>query len=78
MGGDEMPAPKVRHDAPGMKGQRSRNETGELRQKRGDTHAGTIERQYRIDLGVRSDKQLGNILKDEGVASLNDLLEKKR
>jgi len=31
-------------DAPGMRGYRSRNEDGELRQKRGDTHVGTIEK----------------------------------
>src|SRR5688500_283446 len=43
-------APAVRHDAPGMKGQRSRNQDGELRQKRGDTHARTIEEQYHVDL----------------------------
>ena len=61
-----------------MKGPRSRNEDGELRRKRGDTHAGTIEQQYDVDLGVRSDKRLDNLLKDEGVDSLNDLLEKKR
>jgi hypothetical protein len=71
-------APRVRHDAPGMKGPRSRNEDGELRRKRGDTHAGTIEQQYHVDLGVRSDKRLDSVLKDEGVDSLNDLLEKKR
>lgn len=71
-------APPVRHDAPGMSGQRSRNQTGELRQKRGDTHAGTIEELYHVDLDVRSDKKLSNVLKDEGVDSLNDLLEKKR
>ena len=71
-------APSVRHDAPGMKGPRSRNEDGELRRKRGDTHAGTIEQQYHVDLNVRSDKRLDNLLKDEGVDSLNDLLEKKR
>jgi hypothetical protein len=28
-------------DAPRMRGYRSRNEDGELRQKRGDTHVGT-------------------------------------
>jgi hypothetical protein len=28
-------------DAPGMRGYRSRNEDGELRQKRGDTHIST-------------------------------------
>jgi hypothetical protein len=61
-----------------MHGQRSRNQDGQMRQKRGDTHAGTIEQQYHVDLGVRSDKRLDNVLRDEGVASLNDLLEKKR
>ena len=70
-------APPVKHDAPGMKGQRSRNEDGQLRQKRSDTHAKTIEQQYGVDLGVRDDKHLGNILEDEGVASLNDLLNQK-
>ena len=71
-------APPVLHDAPGMKGQRARTEEGTLRQKRGDTLAGTIEEQYHVDLGVRSDKKLSNVLKDEGVGSLNDLLRKKR
>ena len=40
-------------DAPGMKGYRSRNDDGELRRKRGDTHLGTIEDQYGRDFGVR-------------------------
>ena len=71
-------APPVRHDAPGMSGQRSRNQNGELRQKRGDTHAGTIEQQYHVDVGVRSDTKLSTVLKREGVDSLNDLLEKKQ
>lgn len=71
-------APAVRHDAPGMHGQRSRNSNGELRQKRSDTRADTIEQLYHVDLGVRGDKQLGNVLRDEGVASLNDLINKKR
>jgi hypothetical protein len=61
-----------------MYGQRSRNQDGQLRQKRGDTHAGTIEQQYHVDLGVRSDKRLDNVLRDERVASLNDLLQKVR
>lgn len=71
-------APPVRHDAPRMTGQRSRTSDGTLRQKRGDTHAKTIEELYHIDLGVRGDKMLKNILRDEGVASLDDLIEKKR
>jgi hypothetical protein len=71
-------APPVKHDAPGMTGQRSRNDDGQLRQKRGDTHAQTIEEQYGVNLGVRGDKHLGNILKDERVESLDQLLEKKQ
>jgi hypothetical protein len=61
-----------------MTGERSRTEEGTLRRKRSDTQAGTIEDMYNIDLGVRSDKTLGNILKDEGVDSLSELLRKKR
>jgi hypothetical protein len=67
----------VKNDAPGMKGQRSRNETGELRQKRSDTLIGTIEKQYGVDLNVRSDMKLGTYLEDHNIASLNDLLHKK-
>lgn len=65
-------------DAPGMKGYRSRNSDGELRQKRSDTRVGTIEKQYGVDLGVRSDTKLGNLLKERRVDSLNDLLRKER
>ena len=61
-------------DAPGMRGTRSRNKGGELRDKRDDTHMGTIERQYGRDFGVRSDMQLGNYLEKNGIASLNDLI----
>ncbi len=71
-------APPVVHDDPKMQGERSRTDKGTLRRKRSDTHAGTIEDLYHIDLGVRSDKELGNILKDEGVTSLTELLAKKR
>lgn len=71
-------APPVLHDDPRMQGERSRTDKGTLRRKRSDTHAGTIEDLYHIDLGVRSDKQLGKVLKDEGVSSLTELLEKKR
>ena len=65
-------------DAPGMRGCRGRNHDGQLRDKRDDTHIGTIERQDDRDFGVRSDIQLGNFLKQEGVASLNDLIHSNR
>jgi hypothetical protein len=61
-------------DAPGMRGYRSRNQDGQLRDKRDDTHVGTIERQYNRDFGVRSDMHLGTLLEQTGMASLNDLL----
>jgi len=64
-------------DAPGMKGNRSRNQNGRLRDKRDDTHIGTIEEQYGIDLGVRSDMHLGNFLKQRKIKSLNDLITGK-
>ncbi len=65
-------------DAPGMRGYRSRNETGKLREKRGDTHVGTIDRKYKRDLGVRSDMHLDTLLKRTGSDSLDDLLHNKR
>ncbi|MBI4446897.1 MAG: hypothetical protein HY645_13450 [Acidobacteria bacterium] len=60
-----------------MKGPRSRNQDGQLREKRGDTHVKTIEEQYHRDFGVRDDMHLDTLLEREGVDSLNDLLQKK-
>jgi hypothetical protein len=65
---------KQSKDAPGMRGYRSRNEGGQLRDKRDDTLIGTIEKKYNLDLGVRSDMKLGNYLKENGYKSLNDLV----
>jgi hypothetical protein len=61
-------------DAPGMKGYRSRNDNGELRDKRDDTHMGTIEEQYDRNFHVRDDMHLGNFLKEHKIKSLNDLI----
>ncbi len=61
-------------DAPGMKGYRSRNENGELRDKRDDTHMGTIEEQYSKKFHVRADMHLGTYLKTHKIKSLNDLI----
>ena len=66
------------NDAPGMRGYRSRNKDGELRDKRDDTHMGTVEKQYDRDFGVRSDMQLGTYLREKGIKSLNDLIHSKR
>lgn len=52
----------------------SRTNSGKLRKKRSDTKIGTIEKQYGKDFGVRSDKHLGNYLKDKGYSSLSQML----
>jgi hypothetical protein len=63
-----------KQDAPGMRGYRTRNEDGQLRDKRDDTHMSSIEKQYNRDFNVRSDMHLGSYLKEKGVKSLNDLI----
>ncbi len=65
-------------DAKGMKGYRSRNEDGELRRKRGDSHVSSIEQKYNKDFNVRSDMHLDTLLKKENVNSLDQLLRKQK
>jgi len=69
---------KKSNDAPGMRGDRSRNDDGQLRQKRSDTHIGTIEKKYNVDLEVRSDMHLGTYLEKNNIPSLNDLINDKK
>lgn len=58
-----------------MRGNRPRDvASGRLREKRSDTHMGTIEKQYGRDFKVRSDMQLGTYLKKTGMKSLNNLI----
>jgi hypothetical protein len=64
-------------DAPGMRGSRSRDENGQLRQKRGDTHVGTIEQEYGVDFSVPSDMRLDTLLHRRRVESLSQLLEQE-
>jgi hypothetical protein len=65
-------------DAPGMKGDRSRNNDGELRRTRADKHVGTLEKQYGVDFGVRSDMEVGTLLRKQGADSVSQLLKKKK
>jgi hypothetical protein len=65
------------NDAPGMRGQRSRDENGQLRRVRGDAEVGGIEQRYGVDFGVRSDMQLRTLLEREGAPSLSQLLRGK-
>lgn len=53
----------------------NRTNAGRILQKRGDTLVRTIERQYGVDLGHRSDKKLSTVLKETGAPSLSKLLE---
>lgn len=50
------------------------NKTSQFRRKRNDAKMGAIEKKYGRDFGVRSDKKLGNFLKDQGFGSLSKLL----
>ena len=65
---------ECKNDATGMRGCRSRNKNGSLRDKRNDTHIGTIETRYGVNLNVRSDMQLGTYLEKHNIKSLNDLI----
>jgi hypothetical protein len=71
-------APPVRHDDPEMTGERARNITGELRKKRGDTLVGTIEEQYHVDFGVRSDMTLETLRELYNEDEIAKLIRKSR
>jgi predicted HicB family RNase H-like nuclease len=57
-----------------MKGCRSRNVRGPLRDKRDDTHVSTIEKRYSRKFNVRGDMHLDTLLKKLNKKSLNDLI----
>lgn len=59
----------------GMRGNRSRDEDGELRQKRSDTLIGNLEKEYGVDFGRRSDMKLGTLRKELGVDDMKDILK---
>lgn len=74
-----MSSPNPHHQpAKGMHTDRTRNGDGELRQKRGDTRVGNIEREYDIDLGVRSDMRLDTLRQRTGLTSIEDLVRQAR
>jgi hypothetical protein len=52
--------------------------SNEFRRKRNDALVGPIEKQYGVDFDVRSDKKLGQFLKDSGFPSLSKALEDAR
>ena len=50
----------------------------DFRKKRSDSKVGSVEKQYGVDFGVRSDMKLGKFLKDSGFPSLSKAIEKTR
>ncbi len=64
--------------ASGMHTDRTRDDDGELRQKRGDTHVGNIEAEYDVDFGVRSDMHLETLRQQTGVTSIEELVRQAR
>ena len=64
--------------ATGMHTDRTRDDNGELRQKRGDTLVGNIEREYGVDFGIRSDMRLDTLRDQTGLTSIEDLLRHAR
>jgi hypothetical protein len=64
--------------ATGMHTSRTRDDGGELRQKRGDTQVGNIEREYDVDFGVRSDMRLDTLRQQTGLTSIQDLVRHAR
>lgn len=66
-----------KHYPKGLDG-RERDKDGQIREKRGDTHVGTLRQEYGPDFakGYRSDTKLGTVREDTG-KSLSELLKKK-
>ncbi|HEV7529022.1 MAG TPA: hypothetical protein VGO29_09010 [Solirubrobacteraceae bacterium] len=58
--------------------ERSRDADGEWRRKRGDTDVGTIEQEYGVDFGVRSDMHLETLREQTGLSSMQDLVRYAR
>jgi len=69
---------KKHQPATGMNTNRTRDDNGQLRQKRADTLVGNIEREYDVDFGVRSDMELGTLRQQTGLTSIDALVNKAR
>lgn len=65
----------VKNDAPGMSGQRSRNADGQLRQKRGDTQARTLEQEYGVKLNVPWNTRLDTMREKTGSTSVREVIK---
>lgn len=69
----------VRIDGPHMKGERSRNDgNGRMRLKRADTKASTLEREYNVELGIRSDATLAAMRARTGETAVTKVIARLR
>jgi hypothetical protein len=67
------------HERPtGMHTDRTRDDNGRLRQKRGDTQVGNIEQEYGVDFGVRSNMRLDTLREKTGLTAIDDLVRNAR
>lgn len=57
---------------------KKKTNTGRIRQKRGDSLIGNIEKKYGVDFNTRSDMKLETYLEREGIPSLSKALKKLR
>jgi len=57
-----------------MKTKRSKTNEGIFRPIRSDTKVSTIEKRYNVNLGARSDMEIGNYLRQKGYPSLSGML----
>ena len=72
-----MPKHCPSNDDPWMRGCRARNDrSGQLRLKRGDTLAATIEQQYGVDLGVRGDTRVDTLRRLTGKVAIEGVIER--
>ena len=62
----------------GMHTDRTRDDDGGLRQKRGDTHVGNIDHEHGVDFGVRSDMRLDTLREKTGLTAIDDLVRNAR
>jgi hypothetical protein len=57
---------------------RNKTKSGQIRKKRSDTLVKSIEKQYNVDLGVRSDMKLETLLKKKGLPSMSKVIKKNK
>jgi hypothetical protein len=57
---------------------RTRDDNGVLSQKRGDTLVGSLEREYDVDSGARSNMRLDTLPERTGLTAIDELLRHAR